>query len=251
MRVHSSSQKPRRRLSPVKEGPLNERVYQVIREGIYSGRFKPGEMIRELRLAAELQVSQATVREALLRLERASLVSRIPNKGTQVTILSEKQFRERMELRCLLEGIAAVEAAKRMTEEDFQELKRLERAFSQAWSRKAYFDLSQAEFQFHHLIWERSQNESLCQVLDFLVTPMFAFMSVVRSLNPGGSPGMPHAAITDALREGGEGKIKEAIANHIRRYRGKSIEQYLRPIRGRREPAIATRSSADHARVHV
>ncbi len=251
MQIRSGSRRPKPRLSPVKEGPLNERVYQVIREGIYSGRFKPGEMIRELHLAAELKVSQATVREALLRLERASLVCRIPNKGTQVTILSEKQFRERMELRRLLEGIAAVEAAKRMTAEDFQQLKRLERAFARAWSRKAYFDLAQAEFQFHHLIWERSQNESLCQILDFLVTPMFAFMSVVRSLNPGGSPGMPHAAITDALREGNEERIKEAVANHIMRYRGKTIDQYLQPLRRGPEPGIAASSSRARAGMHA
>jgi DNA-binding GntR family transcriptional regulator len=209
---------------------LHQRVYEVIREGIYCGRFKPGTALREMHLASELQVSQATVREALLRLERASLVTRTPNKGTRVTSLSAQQFRERMQLRCILEAMAAVEASKHMSDEDFAELKRLEQTFNRAWADKAYFELAQADWRFHHLISPRYQNETLCQLLDFLVTPIFAFMSVVRSLNPGGLPGMPHQEIVQAL-QGGDGEtIKRTLLDHISRSRGKTIEDYLGSI---------------------
>jgi DNA-binding GntR family transcriptional regulator len=226
-RTDSKARPAPARLSPVKSGPLNQRVYDVIREGIYCGRHKPGAALRELHLASELQVSQATVREALLRLERASLVTRTPNKGTRVTCLTAKQFRERMQLRCILEAMAAVEASKHMSAHDFAELRRLEDAFGQAWTRKEYFELAQTDSNFHHLIWQRSQNESLCQLLDFLVTPIFAFMSVVRSLNPGGLPGRPHQAIAQALQAGDEETIKKTMTDHILWSGGKTIEDYL------------------------
>jgi DNA-binding GntR family transcriptional regulator len=206
-----------RRLSPVKEGRLYERVYRSIIDAIYGGRFRPGEPLRELQLAAELQVSQATVREALLRLERAGLVVRTPHKGTHVTNLSPQQLCERLELRCLLEGVAAVEASKHMTGEDFVELRRLERSFAQALGAGAFYEVCQADFQFHRLIWQRSHNETLRQILELLSAPTFAFMSVLHTRRSTKELVVPHKAITRALRRGDPDVIKATIESHIRR----------------------------------
>ena len=63
---------------------------------------RPGDPLRELHLARELGVSQATVREGLVQLERLGLVVRTPNIGTHVTKLSRQEIEERVELRKLL-----------------------------------------------------------------------------------------------------------------------------------------------------
>ncbi len=49
---------------------------EVLRHAIYSGRFKPGDAVRELHLARQLRLDEATVREALVQLEHAGLVMR-------------------------------------------------------------------------------------------------------------------------------------------------------------------------------
>src|SRR3981081_3804063 len=75
-----------------------ETVVMQLRQGIFEGRFPPGAPLRELTLARELSVSQATVREALQRLEHAGLVTRKPNIGATVTRLSPKDVKERVAL---------------------------------------------------------------------------------------------------------------------------------------------------------
>ena len=56
---------------PVKAESLSAQVFETIRDAIFRGELKPGETLRELGLAKSLNVSQATVREALEQ-ERAA-----------------------------------------------------------------------------------------------------------------------------------------------------------------------------------
>src|SRR5512134_3831683 len=99
-----------RLLAPLKTGSVNSRVFSTLRKAIFAGKLKPGLALRELELARDLNVSQATVREALFKLEHTGLVTRAPNRGTYVTSFSDAEIRERLEIRVLLEGFAAIEA---------------------------------------------------------------------------------------------------------------------------------------------
>ncbi len=152
-----------------------------IREGIFQGRFAPGTPLRELTLARELNVSQATVREALQRLEHAGLVTRTPNVGTMVTRLTPKDVRERVALRAMLEIIAAETAASRMNDADFAELDRRLAVLAQAIADDKYYEAAQADLEFHRYIWQCSGNETLCRLLDLVAVPLFAFISILRS----------------------------------------------------------------------
>src|SRR5690349_5082833 len=99
-------------------------VASRLREAIYEGRHSPGAPLRELTLARALHVSQATVREALRRLEHEGLVTRRENLGALVTRLTPKDIRERLTLRAMLEVVAARAAAERMSAENLEELER-------------------------------------------------------------------------------------------------------------------------------
>ncbi|NWG14346.1 MAG: GntR family transcriptional regulator [Acidobacteria bacterium] len=219
-------------LSPIRKGRLHERVLNAIRDAIYSGHFAPGEALRELRLAGELQVSQGTIREALLRLERTGLVERTSQKETRVVQLSRKQQRDRVELRAILEGIAAVRAAEHMTPADFAELRQLGHEIVRAQAADDLFEVSQADLRFHRFIWRHAQNDALCQVLEMLSAPMFAYVSLQRARDLSRWVGMPHEAVTRALQQGDADQIKSAVASHIER----SFEQFLHEGRSESEP---------------
>src|SRR5215475_13455034 len=103
-------------LKPVKNRALSDDVFETLRDAIFSGMLKPGDSLRELHLAKELSVSQATVRDALVKLERFGLVVRVPNKETVVTRHSRREIRERIAIRATLEEMAFVDAADAMTE---------------------------------------------------------------------------------------------------------------------------------------
>jgi len=202
----------------------------LVREGIFQGRFAPGTPLRELTLAREMNVSQATVRDALQRLEHAGLVSRKPNVGTTVTRLSIKDLRERVALRTLLEITAAKAAAERMDEADFAELERRLGVLGQAIATDNYYEAAQADLEFHRYVWKCSGNDMLCRMLELVAVPLFAFVSILRSqgLQRLTAVVEAHSPLVAALRT----KDAEQIEKAFRSGATSSYEAFLRDAEG-------------------
>jgi len=205
------------KLKPVRNRALSDDVFETMRDAIFSGRFRPGDPLRELHLAKELAVSQATIRDALVKLERFGLVVRVPNKETIVTRHSSREIRERVAIRATLEEMAFLEAASRLTEEDYEVLAEKLKRISDSFRRKEYFDAAQFDLDFHRYIWQRSGNEMLCEMLDYLTMPLFAFISILRSLGTQRLKDMvsPHEDLIAALRSKKVSRIKRAIHEHV------------------------------------
>jgi DNA-binding GntR family transcriptional regulator len=204
-------------LKPVKNRALSDDVFETIRDAIFSGRLKPGDPLRELHLAKELSVSQVTVRDALVKLERFGLVVKVPNKETVVTRHSSREVRERIAIRATLEEMAFLEAAPALTEEDYAALEGKLRRISDSFRRKEYFDAAQFDLDFHRYIWRRSGNEMLSEMLDYLTTPLFAFISILRSVGAEGLKDVvvPHEDLIAALRSKKPSRIRQAIREHV------------------------------------
>lgn len=77
---------------------LTEQIAQYLGHKIVSGEMQPGERVQELRIAAELDVSRGSVREALLILQRRHLVEIYPRRGAIVSGISPEDVRELFEL---------------------------------------------------------------------------------------------------------------------------------------------------------
>jgi DNA-binding GntR family transcriptional regulator len=204
-------------LQPLKSAPLSTQVFETLRTAIFSGELKPGDPLRELHLATELGVSQATVREALVHLEQFGLVVRTPHIGTHVTRLSAQEIRERVQLRAVLEEHALIEAAPRMTPEAFVDLRGRLDALSDAIARDAYFQEAQADLAFHRYIWLMSGNRTLYRTLDQLAVPLFAFVSIVRGANRQTLKHVvqSHEGFLAALRSRNAAHIREAVRQHF------------------------------------
>jgi GntR family transcriptional regulator, carbon starvation induced regulator len=87
-------------------GTLNELVYTAIRDGILSGRIRPGQRLKVSDLSAQHQVSLNVVREALNRLTGEQLVRAAPQVGFTVTALSLEDLADLVEVRIAVEGLA-------------------------------------------------------------------------------------------------------------------------------------------------
>lgn len=94
------------------------RATLVLREMLLEGRFQPGERIREVPLAAELGVSRIPLRLVLERLAHEGLLDVRPTRGFVVQRFSTTDIYDGIELRGLLEGMAA-----RLTAEKVQDSK--------------------------------------------------------------------------------------------------------------------------------
>ena len=77
---------------------LTEQIAQYLGKKIIQGEMAPGERIQELRIAAELEVSRGSVREALLILQRRHLVEIYPRRGAMVSSISSTDVRDFFEL---------------------------------------------------------------------------------------------------------------------------------------------------------
>lgn len=94
-----------------------DRVFASLREAIVSGAMEAGSRHSIYRLAEEHGVSRTPVRDAVLRLADANLVTIERNRGVVVRAVTAEDVREVFELRLLLEVPAAEHAARRCDED--------------------------------------------------------------------------------------------------------------------------------------
>ena len=95
-------------------GSQTGRATLVLREMLLEGHFQPGERIREVPLAAELGVSRIPLRLVLERLAHEGLLEVRSTRGFVVQRFSTADIYDAIELRGLLEGMAARLTAERV-----------------------------------------------------------------------------------------------------------------------------------------
>jgi DNA-binding GntR family transcriptional regulator len=93
---------------------LTDQVIASVRDGVRTGALRPGELYSAYQLADLLGVSRSPVREALLRLAEAGMVTLERNRGFRVSVPGAREIAEIFQLRLLLEVEAARRAAARI-----------------------------------------------------------------------------------------------------------------------------------------
>lgn len=102
-------------------------VYRALTERIVSGELAPGVRLYEPELAAALAVSRTPVREALRMLAAEGLVVPLPTGGHTVAAMDAEDVAQLYDVRSVLEGLAAREACRRLTDADGARLTELVR----------------------------------------------------------------------------------------------------------------------------
>ena len=88
-----------------------ERVASELRRRIVSGELAPGRRVLELEWAPELGVSRTPLRLALVELEKQGIVERLGSRGYHVRRITMDEVAEAIDVRGVLEGLAARLAA--------------------------------------------------------------------------------------------------------------------------------------------
>lgn len=91
---------------------LADRAYAELRVRILDVRLRPGQIVHELGLAADLGMGREPIREALVRLQAEALVEVLPRRGFRVTVPTVDTMREIYEIVGALEGQAVRRAAR-------------------------------------------------------------------------------------------------------------------------------------------
>ena len=90
--------------SPLQPHSLCTAIADSLRERILSHAFAPGSAVHDGELAAQYGVSRTPVREALKLLCHEGMLTAQPRRGMTVTVLSEAEIDEALQLRRLLQA---------------------------------------------------------------------------------------------------------------------------------------------------
>jgi DNA-binding GntR family transcriptional regulator len=149
-----------------------EATYQRLKRDIMEGVYSPRQRLIEIEIAQALGVSRATLRAALLRLQHEGFVEIQLNRGAQVRAFSVDEATRILQVREVLEGLAAGLAAAKATAADLTELQGIVAAME---SRLAADDLLghlPLVGRFHEHIIEVAGNEFIDQFLGMLRAPL-------------------------------------------------------------------------------
>jgi len=101
------------------------RAYSILRERIISAHLRPGSVVSEHALAAELELSRTPVHEAVRRLAGEQLIDVRPRAGTFVARISADMLEEAVLVRGALELMVVEKAAERASAEALAGLRAL------------------------------------------------------------------------------------------------------------------------------
>lgn len=144
-------------------------VAQELERLIITGYLKPGDRVNELRLAEELNVSRGIVREARRGLERAGLLTSIPNRGVFVKQVSKEEYIENSDVRAYITGFVCKCAAERGTVEQKEKLRQLVSEMALAIKEERAQDYYQMNLEFHEYILQVARHKRAADVYDDLV----------------------------------------------------------------------------------
>jgi DNA-binding GntR family transcriptional regulator len=104
---------------------LTERIYQQLKQDIFTFRLLPGDRFSENEIAERVQASRTPVREALTRLQREGFVDVSFRSGWQVKPFDFKQFEQLYDVRIVLELAAVKKLCEMEPAPNLEDLKRV------------------------------------------------------------------------------------------------------------------------------
>jgi len=148
------------------EQGLAHGISEQLQQLIYSGDIAPGERLNEAALALRMGTSRGPIREAIRMLTGIGLVVAVRNRGVFVREISVREMLEIYELRALLFGFAAQQAAEQLRSEDRAEFESLLDGMDiacEAGDGQRYYVLN---LRFHALVLQQCRNQRAQQAYE-------------------------------------------------------------------------------------
>jgi len=195
---------------------LADDLRRRLEEEIFSGDLAPGSRLDETRLAGRFGVSRTPVREALLQLASAGLIEMRPRQGAVVAKITVQELLQMFEVMSELEAVCARLAARRMTDAERQQLRKIHARCGKLAKRSdpdAYYD---ANRDFHEVIYAGAHNaflEDSTRKLRNRLSPFRRF----QLRHPGRlqKSWSEHDTVVRALLDGDPERAEQALRGHV------------------------------------
>lgn len=210
---------------------LREKAYQIIKERIVKGQYKPGQLLNEKAIIEELKISRTPFREAIHALNEENLVQVFPNRGVFVRELTLQDVTEGFDIRYRLEPYVLELASVRMPSSLVEELiRRIDRLDS-----RNYAALLEEDNYFHETLLAYTDNKQLSKIMKnlyefnqfqviLLDNPASGYISEERLANAIESL-KEHRAVLTSIQEGNIPEAVEKMRYHLAQARDRTLRQ--------------------------
>jgi GntR family transcriptional regulator of vanillate catabolism len=200
-----------------------------IREMILRGRLRPGQRVAEAMLAEVLQMSRTPVRQALPVLAKEGLLVESGTRGYVVRTFTQSEILDAIDLRGVLEGLAARRIAERGASREFlRELRACLESGDRIFKKRHLVDTDEAAYgemngRFHALILEEADSSIIsgalarnatipfasAEAIAFDVTDLETMYEALQFAH------RQHHAVYDALEAGQSTRLEFLMREHV------------------------------------
>ena len=194
-----------------------EGIVDQLRRAIIDGKLAPGTVLRQEQLAAQLHVSRTPLREALLALEREGFIVFSPTGTASVVSLDVVDTREMMDIRELVDGLAARLLARRgMTPALDRRLTALANEMGEVADRDQHQYLI-ANAEFHATIVEATGHARLQQFVPLVrMSSKVVYAHLQHQEQRLSLSADEHLLLLDAIRSGDAETAERVAREHVR-----------------------------------
>lgn len=199
-------------------GSMTSQVYSLLKELIITIQLYPGQRLSEKEVAEALNASKTPVREAMIRLQGAGLVTILPKKGTFVTPIQIDRYVEACFIRLQLEVGAVRRAAEQrgnwtvgLQMESL--VKKQEQAIA-AKEQQLFFQLDEA---LHQVFFDAAGVPGVWGMLKDTQADVYRmrYLKRLHNIRREGAVIEEHKAIVEAIRAGSPDDAEVAMVNHV------------------------------------
>ncbi|SCZ78149.1 GntR family transcriptional regulator [Acidaminobacter hydrogenoformans] len=198
---------------------LTDIAYDSIKHMIIYNEIPAGEFLSENILAQALNMSRTPVREALKILASENLVEIHNGIGILVRNITTREVHELFEVRSALECAAVKSFLRNVTEEDLLEIERNwinSKEKLEAGEEIAYEDLAEYDHMLHSLIYDKSDNSVLKDIMHSIRQRIQRIQALSISKFPYHIVTIQqHLDIIQSIKLRDEEEIKRLLAEHI------------------------------------
>lgn len=195
---------------------LADTISEALEELVFTGAFKDGERLDEIKLAEHFKVSRTPVREALQRLVLTGMAEQMPRRGVFVRQPGPVELMEMFETMAELEATCGRLAALRISDEGLARLKDSNRRCMVSVAGK---DITTYYFEnevFHREIYRGAANSFLEKEAIRLQNRLKPYRRVQLRFRGRMDQSMAeHLAIVEAIEAGDAERAATALRGHV------------------------------------
>lgn len=203
---------------------LRSNIHNYIMQCIMDGTYKAGDRIVETRLAKELNVSQAPVREAILEMSMMGLLEVKPYSGTFVRSISADELADLFHCRAVIEDYSIREAVRKISP---RQLRLIELLLDEMQDCNNITELTDLDRQFHEAIMDAAGSPTMKKLWLSLHITEWTYVSASSSSLSIDEIVRQHRNIFEYMSSGDEQAAGAYMYLHIMNFGNELVKNYI------------------------